>query len=164
MGGIHVSTAGRVLRVNATAHDEYYGMDIEPEYIFSEGAVDKDGLLLEGDHSCTVKFTDPAGNYAELKLTLKVAPKDTVGPELSKLPAKIYANEGTKPLLTVTATDDRDGEVVPTVTWSNGALDNRGRLVAGTHMLTVSATDSTGNKTEKVIPVVVTDYAPPTKG
>ena len=158
------TTAGRALQINITAHDEYYDMDIEPEYIFSEGAVDKNGLLLEGEHSCTVRFTDPAGNSSEMKFALKVASKDTVAPELSKLPAKIYATAGTRPLLTFTATDDRDGNLTPTATWSDGAFDSRGRLVAGSHTLTVSASDSTGNKTEKVIPVIVSDYAPPTKG
>lgn len=158
-GNVIETTAGRELQINATAHDEYYGMDIEPEYIFSEGAVDKDGLLLEGEHSCTVRFTDPAGNFSELKLSLKVAPKDTTAPTLSWAPEKLYATEGMMPIIDVTATDDRDGEVEVVLTWSEGAI-YRGKLCGGNHTLTVTAVDETGNKTEKVIPVTVTSEIP----
>ena len=158
-GNVIETTAGRELQINATAHDEYYGMDIEPEYIFSEGAVDKDGLLLEGEHSCTVRFTDPAGNFSELKLSLKVAPKDTTAPTLSWAPEKLYATEGMMPIIDVTAIDDRDGEVEVVLTWSEGAI-YRGKLCVGNHTLTVTAVDETGNKTEKVIPVTVTSEIP----
>lgn len=157
------TTAGRTFQINATAYDAYYDTAIEPAYIFSEGAVDGDGLLLEGEHSCTVRFTDPAGNFSELKLSLKVAPKDTVAPVLSWAPDKIYANSGMMPMFNVTAIDDRDGEVKVTVVWSEGAI-YRGKLCAGNHTLTITASDETGNKTEKVIPVVVADYAPPVQG
>lgn len=158
-GNVIETTAGRAFQVNATAYDEYYDAEIEPEYIFSEGAVDQDGLLREGEHSCTVRFTDPAGNFSELKLSLKVAPKDTEAPVLSWAPDKIYANSGMMPMFNVTAIDDRDGEVKVTVVWSEGAI-YRGKLCAGNHTLTITASDETGNKTEKVIPVTVSGELP----
>jgi len=41
------------------------------------------------------------------------------------------------------------------LTWSEGALDNRGRLTEGEHILTITATDTTGNTTQKTVKVVV---------
>ena len=149
-------TAGKKFVVDATAYDEYDGKNITPEYIYSEGAVDANGLLLEGQHTCTVRFTDATGNSAELVLTLNVEPRDTTPPALDWAPDKIFAEAGMKPKLTLSATDDRDGAVEVTAKWSEGAVI-WGRLVAGQHTLTVTATDSTGNKTEKTITVVVTN-------
>lgn len=154
------TTAGKELSVDATAFDEYEGESIKPEYIFSEGALDGSGLLVEGEHSCTVRFTDYAGNFSEIKLTIIVEAQDVTAPTLSWAPDAIYANTGMRPVLDITAQDDKDGEIAPTLTWSEGAFDARGRLVAGEHTLTVTAVDKTGNKTEKVIPVKVTGGMP----
>ena len=153
------TTAGKKFTVDATAYDEYDDKNIEPEYIFSEGAVDENGMLLEGEHTCTVRFTDFAGNSSELTLTLKVEAKDVTAPTLSWAPDKLYANDGMMPILNITATDDRDGEVDVVLTWSEDAI-YRGKLCNGKHTLTVTAVDSTGNKTEKVIPVIVTSGIP----
>lgn len=160
-GGDNVieTTAGRELAIDAVAYDAYDDAEIQPEYVFSEGAVDENGFLLEGEHSCTVKFTDFAGNTSELALTLKVTPKDVTAPVLSWAPEKLYANNGMMPLIDITASDDHDGEVEVEMTWSEGAI-YRGRLRAGNHTLTVTAVDGTGNKTEKIIPVIVTSGLP----
>lgn len=154
------TTAGRKLSLDARAYDEYYDSTIEPEYIYSDGAVDKNGLLLEGEHSCIVRFADPAGNSSELKLTLKVASKDVTAPVLSWAPDKIYANNGMRPVLDITASDDHDGDIEVTLAWSDGALDSRGRLCNGNHTLTITAVDETGNRTERVIPLIVTAGLP----
>ena len=157
-----ITTAGKVFKIDATAFDERDNKSITPEYIFSEGAVDESGLLLEGEHTCTVKYTDAAGNVSEINLTLKVNPKDTSAPVLNWAPDKIYANTGARPLFDITATDDRDGEVEVTAVWSDGAIQ-RGKLCTGEHTLTLTAFDGTGNKVEKVIDVIVT-YGMPSKG
>lgn len=150
------TTAGKIFTVDATAYDEYDKTDIEPEYIFSEGAVDANGLLLEGQHTCTVKFTDFSGNSSTIELTLSVEPKDVTAPVLSWTAEKLYADNGMMPILNITATDDRDGDVNVALIWSEGAL-YRGKLVTGEHTLTLIAEDSTGNKVEKIIPVTVTE-------
>ena len=154
-----VTTAGKVFEIDATAFDERDNKSITPEYIFSEGAVDDDGLLLEGEHTCTVRFTDTSGNSSEINLTLKVEAMDVIAPTLSWTPAKIYATAGMMPVINITATDDRDGESDVVLEWSEGAL-NRGKLVSGEHTLTVIAADETGNTVEVVIPVVVTSELP----
>lgn len=157
------ATAGKAFSIDATAYDERDEKNIEPEYIFSEGAVDENGFLLEGEHTCTVRFTDYAGNYSEINLTLNVAPKDMTPPTLSWSPEKIFANVGMRPMLEVTATDDRDGEVDVIMTWSEGALDSRGRLVEGNHTLTITASDETGNVVKSEISVIVTSGLPVVK-
>lgn len=58
--------------------------------------------------------------------------------------------------ITATATDDKDGAVDCTYTWSEGALDGGGCLVRGNHTLTIKAVDAAGNEAEKEISVVVT--------
>lgn len=154
-----VTTAGKLFEIDATAFDERDGKNITPEYIYSEGAIDGNGLLIEGEHTCIVRFADAAGNYSEINLTLKVEPRDVIAPTLSWAPAKIYANDGMMPVVNIIATDDRDGEVDVVLEWSEGAL-NRGKLVGGEHTLTVTASDATGNTVEVVIPVIVTSNLP----
>ncbi|MBQ8410010.1 MAG: hypothetical protein IJY39_14205 [Clostridia bacterium] len=153
------TTAGRVFTPDLTAYDAYYDTNITPEYIWSEGALDADGLLTVGTHTCTVKATDPAGNSSELTLTVKVGEKDATAPTVSWAPETVYACVGMRPVLNVTATDDRD-QVQAELIWSEGALDSRGRLVEGEHTLTVSSTDLTGNKTVKQVKVIVTAERP----
>jgi hypothetical protein len=66
----------------------------------------------------------------------------------------VYAKIGAKVLLEFSATDDR-GSVTVTKSWSIGALDSRERLTEGTHTLTITATDASGNKTEKTVTFIV---------
>ncbi len=147
---------GRAFSVDATAFDEYEGRTVEIGYLWSEGAVDENGLPLAGRHTCTLQATDLAGNKAELVLTVNVEERDVTAPTITRLPDRIEAVTGSHFLLTVTARDDVD-EVTPILTWSEGALDTKGRLTAGTHTLTVTVTDLTGNKAEKTVTVSVSD-------
>ena len=159
--GVIKTVAGKKLLVDISAYDEYDNADIQPsEYVYSDGAIDENGFLLEGEHTCTLRYFDYAGNVAELELTLLVDPSDEVAPVLSPLPENISANVGMRSMLTVTATDERDGEIEPTLIWSEGALDSRGRLTAGKHTLTVSAADSSGNEVVRTITVTVTEGLP----
>ena len=52
------------------------------------------------------------------------------------------------------AEDDCD-EVEVVQTWSEGAVDRQGRLTEGVHTLTLTASDLSGNSTEKVVTVNV---------
>lgn len=58
--------------------------------------------------------------------------------------------------ITATATDDKDGAIECTYTWSDGTLDADGCLLRGTHTLTIKAIDAAGNEATKEITVVVT--------
>lgn len=150
---------GREFILDISAFDAYYRVEITPEYIWSEGAFDENGKLVAGTHTCTVRATDEAGNFSEIKLTVNVRERDTEAPTLSKMPEEIRAMAGMLPDLKASASDNVD-EIDAVFTWSEGALDEAGRLCAGEHTLTVSATDLSGNKTEQVIKVHVSETRP----
>jgi hypothetical protein len=152
------TTEGKKLLLDLNAYDEYDDEDIIPEYIWSDGAIDEEGLLKKGIHTCTVRATDISGNSSEITIQVTVNEKDVNPPTLSYLPDTVYTPVGAKPVLKVTATDDRD-EVDAVLVWSNGALDVRGRLLEGEHTLVVSAEDMTGNKIEKIIKFFVGNTA-----
>lgn len=148
------TTEGREFIIDLKAHDAYYDVDIVPEYIWSDGALDADGKLAKGNHTCTVKATDEAGNSSEIKLTVNVEERDDIAPVISWTPTDVYAMVGALPLFEITADDNRD-EIVPVLVWSDGALDSRGRLLEGEHTLIVTATDFTGNETVHTIKIHV---------
>lgn len=154
------TTAGKRFNIDAKAYDEYYKMYIEPEFIWSDGAIDENGLLLEGEHTCKIRYTDPALNSSEINIKLHVGKKDTDPPALNWMPDHISATEGMKPVLNIIANDDIDGDMEVDQKWSDGALSQSGRLNAGEHTLTLTACDRTGNKVEKVIHVTVSADMP----
>lgn len=155
-GATTVDTAeGKALELDLTAWDEYEGRAVIPEYIWSEGALDANGLPVAGQHTCTVKATDAAGNSSEITLTVNVGKKDVTAPEIAWSMDTVSALVGARCLLNISATDDTDGALEVNFEWSEGALDNRGRLTEGEHTLTLTAIDLTGNKAEKAVKVVV---------
>lgn len=149
------TTEGKSLELDLTVWDEYEERAITPEYIWSDGALDENGLLAVGTHTCTVRATDTAGNHSEITLTVNVGAKDVTAPEIDWTAETISALVGMRCQLNISATDDTDGEVEVELTWSNGALDNRGRLAEGEHTLTITAADATGNVAQKTVKVVV---------
>ena len=150
------TTAGKEFVFGGTAYDEHDKANIKPDYVFTAGAVDTEGRLLEGEHGCTVRFIDYRGNCAEIQLKLIVHAADTEAPVLSWAPDEVYAEIGMMPVINVTAVDNYDSEVKVTMTWSKGALE-RGRLTEGYHTLTIVAVDSTGNETKKDVEFIVID-------
>lgn len=144
------TTEGREFVIDLKAHDDYSDVDITPEYIWSDGALDADRKLIKGKHTCTVKATDEAGNSSEIKLTVNVEERDDIAPVISWTPTDVYAMAGALPLLDIIATDNKDS-IDPQEVWSDGALDTRGRLAAGEHTLTITATDLTGNETTHTV-------------
>lgn len=149
------TTEGKSFELDLTVWDEYEERAITPEYIWSDGALDENGLLAVGTHICTVRVTDTAGNHSEITLTVNVGAKDVTAPEINWTAETIRALVGTRCQLNISAADDADGEVETELAWSEGALDNRGRLAEGEHTLTITATDSTGNVAQKTVRVVV---------
>lgn len=139
-----------------TAHDAYYDNDITPEYIWSNGALDAQGNFVKGTHTCTVKATDKAGNSSEITLTINVKEKDVTAPIIEELPERIVAETGARLVLEIDVTDNND-DVEPVLDFSEGTFDEKGRLAAGEHTLTVSATDRSGNTSMRVVTIIVKD-------
>ena len=88
-----------------------------------------------------------------------LTPLDETPPVISAPITEFNLTAGVYPLDdSVTATDD-SGEVSLQRIWSDGALDNRGRLTAGTHTCKVIATDPSGNTSEVTLRYNVTEEA-----
>ena len=146
---------GQEFNLNVTAIDAVQG-EVDVEYIWGDPSrLDGEGKPLIGEHTLTLRATDYFGNVAERTLTVTVITPDTTAPTIVIPTENIYVKVGTTPLISVEAYDDRD-DVTPTYTWSEGALDEKGKLTEGEHVLTITATDLSENKTTKTITFTVT--------
>ena len=150
------TSAGKPFVLNASAFDAYEQRSIDLTYNWSEGALDANDLLVEGDHTCNVTATDLSGNTSTLTLNVHVLQADQNAPEICFEPDVIYVPAGTFNLFDVEVIDDYD-DVSAVFSWSTGTFDARGRFAVGEHTMTVTATDLSGNEATKVVRVVVSD-------
>ena len=123
-------------------------------YSWSEGAVDADGNMLEGNHTCRVSATDYYGNTSYIDLNITVGPPDVEAPQIKFTTSEIYVPTGTFYRMAFVAIDNYD-DVEVVEEWSEGAIDFGGRLSEGVHTLTLTATDLSGNKSVHVVTVYV---------
>lgn len=145
---------GQKLNIDAYATDAQEG-EVEIEYEWADqGLLDENGEPNIGTHTLSLVARDYFGNEAKKEITVVVLEPDTLPPTLDIRVDTVFAKIGASVLLDFAATDDR-GSVTVTKTWSDGALDSRERLTEGTHTLTVTATDASGNKTEKTVTFIV---------
>jgi hypothetical protein len=145
---------GQELNIEASATDAQEGA-VEMEYVWADqGSLDEHGEPIIGTHTLFLVARDYFGNETKKAVTVVVSAPDTLSPTLNIRVNTVYAKIGASVLLEFSATDDR-GSVTITKTWSNGALDSREKLTEGTHTLTVTATDASGNKTEKTVTFIV---------
>ena len=151
-----VTSSGKPFKPAITAFDELENRKVELEYDWSEGAIDKYGNMLEGEHTCRVSATDYQGNTSYIDFNLTVGPKDVTAPTIQFTAKEIHVAVGTFDRMVIKCADDYD-DVDVEVKWSAGAVDFGGRLNKGTHTLTLTATDLTGNKTVMVVKVYVTE-------
>lgn len=147
---------GSAFIIEATAFDEYFNCEVEVKQVWSEGAMDDNGYLKKGEHTCTLQATDLKGNKSEIVLTVKVGEKDTEAPVIQFKSDAIHAKVGAFNYINITSTDNYEG-VQTKMSWSEGTFDARGRFAVGAHKLTVVATDAFGNETTKTIAVIVSD-------
>ncbi|MBQ7343163.1 MAG: hypothetical protein IJW53_00190 [Clostridia bacterium] len=151
-----LTSSGKPFEPGITAYDEFEGRYVDVEYAWSEGALDSKGNMLEGEHTCVVSATDYYGNRSTLTLNVTVGPPDTEAPEILFETSEIYVSVGTYCRMVISCVDNYD-KVDVVSEWSDGAIDLGGRLYEGTHTLTLTATDLSGNKTVHVVTVYVTD-------
>ena len=152
---------GEALEFTATAFDTQENRNMDVEYVWEEGIIlNANGTPnAVGTYTLTVKSQDFYGNVSTKDVTVKVLEADNVAPTINLAFDTVKATVGAKPLLDVTATDDSDS-VTLTESWSEGALDPRGRLTAGTHTWTITAKDTFNNVTTKVVTFIVTEEEP----
>ena len=147
---------GERLNFDVSAVDAIDGK-VDVDYVWGDPSkINEDGTPMAGSHTLTFTAKDFFGNTAEKTITVIVEAPDTTPPTLVIPVDTIYAKVGARSLLTFTATDD-SGSVELTTTWSEGALDRYERLTKGTHTLTITASDLSGNQTQKVITFIVTE-------
>ena len=147
---------GQAFPFSVSAKDELDG-NVDVEYVWGDATqLDEQGNPKIGTHTLTFKASDYFGNVAEKTITLIVEEADVIAPTLSIQATTLRVKIGTIPMISVTATDDKDETVNVVYVWSDGALDGRGKLTEGTHTLTVSASDLSGNKTESALTFIVT--------
>ena len=151
---------GKPMSVPATATDAL-GNTLDLEYVWEDGVeLNENGTPTQmGTYTLTLKAVDSYGGIATKTVTVTVEEGDDVAPEIALNFSTVKTTVGTKPMLSVTATDN-NGAVTMEKTWSDGALDNRGRLTAGTHTWTIKATDKYGNTTTKMVTFIVTETEP----
>ena len=148
---------GEYLTIDLSVYDEEMGTEIEPIYEWSDpAAINEDGTLNEGSYTLTLVASDYHGNTATKEFQVRVQEADTEAPQIALPFLEMYLPTGTVPMLSPTVTDN-SGRFLVKSYWSEGALDQRGRLTAGIHLYTVVASDYSGNQTVKKLIVFVSD-------
>ena len=150
------STEGKPFVLDVSAYDDQEKAVFPVEYVWDKQATDGDGNLIKGDYTLTLRASDSFGNKAEKTLTVTVGERDTTPPVILFNTDKIVTLAGAHVMLDIGAEDDHDSVSV-VMTWSDGAVDRAGKLTKGNHTLTLTATDLTGNTTEKTVTVTAAD-------
>jgi hypothetical protein len=150
-------TAGKTLLLGkAEAFDEFENREL-PVTMRWEGTpgVDEAGLAVEGGpYTLVLEAENSFLEKVSKTLTVKVRPRDNEPPRILAAVDSLRTYPGTYGTMNVFATDNEDPVEVK-VTWSRGALDDKGRLQPGEHEVTLYAEDLTGNSSTRVIAVSV---------
>lgn len=143
---------GWILRRNVTAtKDQWITITLTDSEIddlcgINGGTLGKFALALRSE-AATTMYID------EITVTKKPT-SDDVPPTITVKADNIKATDGAYPMEGYTVTDN-SGSVNVSLEWSNGALDGKGRLTAGTHTCVITATDNSGNETKKTVTYTV---------
>ena len=154
-------TAGKPLVIgDFSAFDAFEGA-ARPVAIRWEGTpgTDAAGNAVEGGpYTLVLEAKNSFEETVTKKITLTVRPKDNVPPVIEIFTDTIRARAGTYAKMNVSAKDNED-PVDAVLSWSEGAVDAKGRLLPGEHTLTVTASDLTGNTSEKSVKVIAINDA-----
>mgnify|MGYP002770237195 CR=1 FL=1 len=85
------------------------------------------------------------------EIKVEMLPRDTVAPVIDASITSFKTTAGTYPTLDYIVITDDSGACDVAYEWSEGALDFNGRLQAGNHTCTITATDGWDNATSVVI-------------
>ena len=159
---------GDAVTLQATASDNEDG-DVTTAITWTssiDGAISTGGgsnvILSVGTHTVTANVTDSHGATSSMSATVVV--NANVAPQLTMLSPSNGASfvEGSVVTLQATASDNEDGDVTSTITWSSsidGALGVGGNrnviLSVDTHAITATVTDSHGLISSAIATVVV---------
>lgn len=141
-----------ILRRNVTAtKDQWITITLTDSEIddlcgINGGTLGKFALALRSEVATTM--------YIDEVTVTKKPTSDDVPPTITVKADNVKATVGAYPMEGYTVTDN-SGSVNVSVEWSNGALDGKGRLTAGTHSCVITATDNSGNETKKTVTYTV---------
>lgn len=141
-----------ILRHNVTAtKDQWITITLTDSEIdelcgINGGTLGKFALALRSEAATTM--------YIDEVTVTKKPTSDDVPPTITVKADNVKATVGAYPMEGYTVTDN-SGSVNVSVEWSNGALDGKGRLTAGTHTCVITATDNSGNETKKTVTYTV---------
>lgn len=141
-----------VLRHNVTAtKDQWITITLTDSEIddlcgINGGTLGKFALALRSEVATTM--------YIDEVTVTKKPTSDDVPPTITVKADNVKATDGAYPIEDYTVTDN-SGSVNVSLEWSNGALDGKGRLTAGTHTCVITATDNSGNETKKTVTYTV---------
>jgi len=160
-GEAYAVELGEALTLGATAYDAQEKRNVAVSYAWDDGVeLNANGTpTAVGTYNLTLTAKDFYGNLATKIVKVSIIEADNEVPVINVNFDTVKTTVGTKPMLDVTATDN-SGSVTLSKTWSQGALDMRGRLVEGTHTWTIQAEDPFGNVAKKVITFIVTEEEP----
>ena len=143
---------GWILRRNVTAtKDQWITITLTDSEIddlcgINGGTLGKFALALRSEAATTM--------YIDEVTVTKKPTSDDVPPTITVKADNIKATDGAYPMEGYTVTDN-SGSANVSLEWSNGALDGKGRLTAGTHTCVITATDNSGNETKKTVTYTV---------
>ena len=141
-----------VLRHNVTAtKDQWITITLTDSEIddlcgINGGTLGKFALALRSEAATTM--------YIDEVTVTKKPTSDDVPPTITVKADNVKATDGAYPMEGYTVTDN-SGSANVSLEWSNGALDGKGRLTAGTHTCVITATDNSGNETKKTVTYTV---------
>lgn len=141
-----------ILRHNVTAtKDQWITITLTDSEIddlcgINGGTLGKFALALRSEAATTM--------YIDEVTVTKKPTSDDVPPTITVKADDIKATDGAYPMEDYTVTDN-SGSANVSLEWSNGALDGKGRLTAGTHTCVITATDNSGNETKKTVTYTV---------
>lgn len=141
-----------ILRHNVTAtKDQWITITLTDSEIddlcgINGGTLGKFALALRSEAATTM--------YIDEVTVTKKPTSDDVPPTITVKAENVKATDGAYPMEGYTVTDN-SGSVNVSLEWSNGALDGKGRLTAGTHTCVITATDDSGNETKKTVTYTV---------
>lgn len=150
-------TAGKPLVIEKiSAYDVSDAREVKIEYEWENPeATDENGFPKEGKYKYYAIARDMDLNESRIEFNVNVRPRDTEAPVINLDKNEITISKDSVFDMHFTATDNEDGTIICTADFeSKGVLDFGGRVTEGTHLLTIKASDFSGNTAEKTITVI----------
>lgn len=150
-------TAGKPIEIGKiSAYDKFDDRETQVTFEWENAeAADENGYPKEGKHKYYAVTRDMDLNEARVEFNVNVRPRDTEAPVINVDCSELTVSKDAVFDMHFTATDNEDGLIIAEAVFEEkGAIDFGGHVSEGTHKLTITAKDFTGNVSEKTITVI----------